>query len=465
MKTVELRHNPFKAETSVAVDGRGIHLNCLGTGEGSYVREWKDDIFSQLIKKINIGPGSACAVVFFGTEEDYALLEQSLKSYAEENKDIKIYFEYGTKPPVTLASKETKVNELIRECMKESPCDILRSMDFSAKVKAIKNMDFPGYLEKAERLCRQTNEYAKLVGSLHLKDEAERQLVQKNLELVKLDADMEECRRLETENAGLRFKEAAEKLEREGKKEVERFFKDVLSETNDAINKMQAETTENTAYRPNPFATLFGSDDVYKLFAQTTDGSTPEAGTVKNSLVKLMKDKINTVIEVPPKIYKNFSFPFMPLTESLVMLPFAEKDTIENFVNNAESDKISETNGSGFGTDFSRAIMGGLFGIVSDPREKILKKEPDPIFDNARTYFTEVLEKAKTYYLAEFDKIINILKKKGEEEKEKQRKALELSQNANHGTRETLEKEIVSIQSRLNWIDDFEKKLNGILDF
>jgi hypothetical protein len=441
MKTIELRHNPFRAETVISVDGREIHLSCIGTGEGSHIQEWKNSVFSQIIKKINIGPGSPCAVVFFGVEEDYSLLKQSWELYCMENKDVKVYFEYGTKPPVTLASKEIEIRDLTGKYIKESPCDVLRSADVFSKIESINDMDFPEYLEKAEKLCRQTNEYVKLIESLHLRDEAEQQLTGKNAELDELNADMEERRRLEAENVGIQFEEAAAILENDIKKEIERFLKDTLSETNTKIDALLSEITDKI----NKY------EISYISFAS-------ERETIKDSLIKLINEKINTLIEVPLKIYKNAFSSFVFLIDKPVIKPFDRKNIMEFITENNEA---AESSGKiNVASDFSLVLANTFLFPVGG--NELLKKEMMPLFDNAKKYFAEVSEKVRTYYQAEIDKIIDVLKKQGNEEKEKQKKALKLILDANDETKNKLETEIMAIQNRKKWIDDFEIRLNNI---
>jgi hypothetical protein len=443
MKTIELRHNPFKAETSITVDGREIHLACTGTGEGSHIQEWKDSVFPQLIKKVNIGPGSPCAVIFYGVEENYVQLQQNWKSYCEENKDIKIYFEYETKPPVSLALKETEIHELIEKYTKESPCDALKSTGFSAQIESIQNMTFPEYLEKAEKLYRQTNEYIKLVESLHLRDGENQQFVKKNAELDKLNADMEERRRLEAENAGAEFEKAAAKLKNEGKKEVECLFDETISGMNNEIDKLQSEIMEEINANGYPtFAFIYPRRII----------------SIKESLIKLMNEKINTIIKELQTIYENISSSVMSEIDKSVIEPFDRKNIVEYLVEKNEDAGLTDTS-----PGLPPIISIGMLSIYRKSEED-LKQELTSIFDNAKKYFAEVSEKVKTYYLLEIDKIIDALKKKADEETDTRTKALELSHSANDDTPNRLGTEIKAIESRLNWIDDFETRLNNIFE-
>jgi hypothetical protein len=466
MKTIELRHNPFKAETVITVDGREIHLNCIGTGEGSHIQEWKDSVFPQIIKKINIGPGSPCAVVFFGVEEDYSVLKQSWESYCMGNKDVKIYFEYGTKPPVTLASKEIEIHELTSKYMKETPCDILKSAGVSSKIENIKGMNLPEYLEKAEKLYRQTNEYIKLVESLHLRDEAEQQLTGKNAELDELNADMEERRRLEAENAGVHFKEAATKLENDVKKEVGCFFDGILSETNTEIDALQSEIAENKRVVPeNELECIYGG--VLECIIDP-DKEVIDEQEIKKTLNTLLNEKLDKIIEMPLEIYKNASSSLMSSIDKPVIGSFDRKNIVGYVTKNNDDTGLTGR------TNAEEVVLPLLAGIKTAALAKYLsfvvennedlKQKLTPVFDSAKKYFAEVSEKVKMYYLLEIDNVIDILKKKGHEEKEKQKKVLELIRDANDEAKNKLEAEITAIQSRLNWIDDFEKKLNGIFE-
>jgi hypothetical protein len=215
MKKISLRYNPFKAETRLYIDGNEAHLVCLGSGEGSHIEEWKNDFFPQLEKKINIGPGSACAVIFYGLEEDFAKLNELLKSYLQINQAIKIFFERCSTPLATLVQKQKECNALFETIFSNSPCEVFFNDDFKTNVAEIKSMPFPEYINEAEKLQKQINRLQDAVVSCNLKTTIENQLSQKNKERENIRAAIEERKRLESEENNSGMEEELRKAEEE----------------------------------------------------------------------------------------------------------------------------------------------------------------------------------------------------------------------------------------------------------
>ena len=81
MKPITLRYNSQNLTTTLDIDGTPLSLNCLGTGEGHSIDDWKEAFFGELVKKCNLGEGSECKIVFWGDDESYTIFEGQMKSY------------------------------------------------------------------------------------------------------------------------------------------------------------------------------------------------------------------------------------------------------------------------------------------------------------------------------------------------------------------------------------------------
>jgi len=65
MTNITLRYNNQNLTTELQMDGQSLSLNCLATGEGHRIDDWKGVFFGELSKKCNFGPGSECKIAFF----------------------------------------------------------------------------------------------------------------------------------------------------------------------------------------------------------------------------------------------------------------------------------------------------------------------------------------------------------------------------------------------------------------
>jgi tetratricopeptide (TPR) repeat protein len=83
MKTITLTYNNVSLKTTLLVDDKEIHLNCLGTGEGHRLDDWKDSFFPDLVKKCNFGQGSECVITFFGDKVSYDTIYNAMDAYLE----------------------------------------------------------------------------------------------------------------------------------------------------------------------------------------------------------------------------------------------------------------------------------------------------------------------------------------------------------------------------------------------
>jgi Flp pilus assembly protein TadD len=103
MKTIELRHDQVQKTTTVHDDGEAIYLNCLGTGAGHSLLDWKDKLFPELVKQCRLGPGRGAELVFWGMADDFKHIEAALEDFIGQN-DIEIQISYKGEIPVPVAS-------------------------------------------------------------------------------------------------------------------------------------------------------------------------------------------------------------------------------------------------------------------------------------------------------------------------------------------------------------------------
>jgi len=118
-KIIELKYDAFTIKTFFAIDGKEASLRCLGTGEGARLQEWVGDFFPELIKKCNLGPGSECAVQFYGTLSDYEDVANAYNEYQKSSDGIKINFPPCKRYPQSLSEIRKYVNKKIAENDKE----------------------------------------------------------------------------------------------------------------------------------------------------------------------------------------------------------------------------------------------------------------------------------------------------------------------------------------------------------
>ena len=90
MTDIELKYNAFTIKTLLTVNGTERALRCFGTGREIRLREWIGDFFPELIKSCNIGPGSECAVQFYGTQSDFEDVSRAYAEYLKGNGSVKI---------------------------------------------------------------------------------------------------------------------------------------------------------------------------------------------------------------------------------------------------------------------------------------------------------------------------------------------------------------------------------------
>jgi predicted Zn-ribbon and HTH transcriptional regulator len=95
MKAITLHYDNAGLKTTLLVDGKELQLNCLGTGDGHSLDDWKDGFFPELVKKCNFGQGSECALTFWGSCEDFTALEKVLNTFRAIQPEIKIELTLG----------------------------------------------------------------------------------------------------------------------------------------------------------------------------------------------------------------------------------------------------------------------------------------------------------------------------------------------------------------------------------
>jgi hypothetical protein len=439
MKTIELRHNPFKAETVLTIDGREAHLNCLGTGEGSHLEDWKDEFFPQIIKKTNIGPGSACAVIFYGVREDFDTLQPEHTAFCADNDDIKLYFEYGTKPPVTVAGTQQALHELIGKAVSESPCDELKTPEAAAKIAEIQNAEYSAYISQPEKLCRQAAEYVKFVDGLKLREGAEGRLATKKAEIEKLRADIEGSRRLEAEKAGTGLEALAEKLDADGRKAVEETCQANLAEIKGAIHNIRENLDKDYKGNKDSLENLLKENQLQQInrywaaLKNTLAGFESFGETFNGPIVSTDIPDVELNIEKSLQKNPEGETSFLKSSAALAAVTLVPMPII------------------GIA---ARILL--LTGALNQNKKTLNmhqgenKESSDSLYAAAIEYAEKTSAELKERVVAELEKVLSTLREKIAAEKAHSQQALE--------------KEIAAIETQLAWAEDFTTKLNMALE-
>jgi hypothetical protein len=90
MTTIELKYDPFAVKTTLTINDKEATLRCFGTGKETRLRDWIGDFFTEVMKKCNFGPGSECAMQFYGTQSDYEDVSNAYNEYQQHNESITI---------------------------------------------------------------------------------------------------------------------------------------------------------------------------------------------------------------------------------------------------------------------------------------------------------------------------------------------------------------------------------------
>jgi hypothetical protein len=248
--------------TILTIDGKEAHLNCIGTGEGHRLNEWKDTFFPELIKNCNLGPGSECSIAFYGLESDFDDLFASCTAYLETEKGIVISLNYKTNPPVTLNSVQEQLQQLLITMQKGTP------------INGFDKNEYP--IEKYGAVEEITNIIKKLRGDmtgLGADGKIEKLLLQKKeaVEIIIVDIDKLEKKERERLTAGIDEVEKGIVNEQIGFREnLNQLAIDGISVLNDSIDSIKRESVfkpiemeENNENHAPGNASILGWHSIY----------------------------------------------------------------------------------------------------------------------------------------------------------------------------------------------------------
>jgi hypothetical protein len=400
MKEITLCHNPFKAETRLNLDGNAVHLACLGSGEGCHIEEWKADFFQQLQKKINIGPGSACAVIFYGLEEDFKILETEWQSYSRANEKIKIFFERGISPLATLAQKQKERDALFETVLGDSSCETFNNSELKTKIAETKSMSFPEYISEAEKLEKQIKIFDEVIASFKPRIAIDIQITQKKVERERLITAIEENKKLEASKNNSSLEDELQKA------------KDEYAELNSIYNECLAEALDKIK---NEKATI-------KKLMDSISGSV----SARKSLTRILSNTLQAQISK----YRN---------------QFGGTESVGSIKNNIS-------------IYFSPSV-----DVIAMPG-KSAKSIFDGIFDDAEKAAIKYSEEIRDSFGGNINEKVQTLQDSVLRERNRRQKEIELSMIANDETLANLDMEIAALEQQLAWIDDFTVKLNTILE-
>lgn len=139
MKDVFIKYNPYKLETDITVDGRGLAQNSRigeATAPGSRLQEWIEDLPEFLVDEYN---DTSFNVLFHGTLPDYEdLTEVFGRAY---DKGIVSEVNLERKPAKETSDKEALIDDVFQEIQK-GPFDELRDAEILNAFEHAKSSDF-----------------------------------------------------------------------------------------------------------------------------------------------------------------------------------------------------------------------------------------------------------------------------------------------------------------------------------
>lgn len=139
MKKVFIKYNPYKLETDVTIDGKGLAQNSrLGeaAAPGSRLQEWVEDLPKFLVDEYN---DTAFDVVFHGTLPDYEDLTEVFSRAYDQRIVTEVNME--RKPAKETSDKEILIDDVFQE-IQRGPFDELRDADILSAFEHAKSSDF-----------------------------------------------------------------------------------------------------------------------------------------------------------------------------------------------------------------------------------------------------------------------------------------------------------------------------------
>lgn len=139
MKEVFIKYNPYKLETEITVDGKGLAQNSrLGeaAAPGSRLQEWVEELPEFLVDEYN---DTAFNIVFHGTLLDYEDLTDVFSRAYDKGTVTEANIE--RKPAKETSDKEVLIDDVFQE-IQEGPFDELRDADILSAFEHAKSSDF-----------------------------------------------------------------------------------------------------------------------------------------------------------------------------------------------------------------------------------------------------------------------------------------------------------------------------------
>lgn len=134
MNKVEIKHNPYKIETEIIIDGEHTNnINLIELTCNRRLQEWVDDIIQKLMECLN---SDKVEIEFTGTPTDYEDVDDAIKKHLNKYSICLKYKESGHP-----GAKLTAIKSLRDEAM-EGPIDEFKTPEFGLAFESAINPDF-----------------------------------------------------------------------------------------------------------------------------------------------------------------------------------------------------------------------------------------------------------------------------------------------------------------------------------
>ncbi|WNS41537.1 dynamin family protein [Paenibacillus sp. MMS20-IR301] len=138
MKKVFVKYNPYKLETEITVDGKGLAQNSkLGekAADGSRLQEWVEELPRILVEEYN---DTNFEITFHGTLLDY---EDLVDVFTEAHKNNKLKATIKRNPAKETADKEALINDVFNQ-IQQGPFNELKDAEIVSAFEHAKSSDF-----------------------------------------------------------------------------------------------------------------------------------------------------------------------------------------------------------------------------------------------------------------------------------------------------------------------------------
>ena len=139
MKKVFIKYNPYKLQTTITVDGKGLAENSIirdRSAAGSRLQEWVEELPEMLMEEYN---DTAFSVTFQGLLADYEDLEYIMKETAEKNSNFRYQLERI--PATETKDKESLIDKVFDE-IQHGPFEELKSDEIISAFENARSSDF-----------------------------------------------------------------------------------------------------------------------------------------------------------------------------------------------------------------------------------------------------------------------------------------------------------------------------------